>query len=179
MRAILIRHAESSGQEPDAGLTPRGLAQAEELAAALRHESIGRLVSSPFRRACQTAGPFAARMELRIDARLAEWQLPWVPDSEWPQALRSVFSSDIPLPVDVEARAAARSRGLAVLNDAAAITNGVAALVTHGKLLALVLGELMGGDPFEVFMTLRSPHAFEVRASRSGFEVRSLWHPSV
>ena len=179
MRAIFIRHAESSGQEPAASLTASGAVQARELAATLHSASIDRVITSPFRRARQTAEPLAVRATLELDDRLAEWQVPWVPDAEWPRELRRVLSGDTALPDDVEPRDAAIARGLDAFREAATDKTGVPALVTHGKLLALVLSALGGGDPFELFMTFRSPHAFEVQAVGSVFEIRTLWHPPV
>ncbi len=173
MRALLIRHAESSGQAPDAQLTERGLIQARELAAALRDDPIARVVSSPFRRARETAEPLAIRTPLHLDDRLAEWQLPRLPDDEWPHGLRPIFAGRVSLPAGVEPVHAARARGLAALREAANGTDGVAALVTHGKLLALVLGELQGIDPFDVFVTLQNPHVFEIHATGPTLDVRS------
>ncbi|HEV7732390.1 MAG TPA: histidine phosphatase family protein [Candidatus Binatia bacterium] len=173
MRVLLIRHAESSGQEPGVALTGRGLAQARALAAALSDEPIGKMVSSPFLRARQTAGPLAAHTKLHIDARLAEWQLPRLPDAEWPHGLRPILTGSVPLPAGVESVHAARARGLAALREAAARADGVPALVTHGKLLALVLGALQGIDPFDIFVTLRNPHVFDVQMTGSTSAVRS------
>lgn len=177
--AILIRHAESSGHTPDAGLTARGVAQARELSVALRGESITTVVTSPYRRARETAEPLAERVEVRIDHRLAEWELPWIPPTEWPQALGRVFSGDLPLPADVEPRQVAQARALAALQEAETSPGGVVGLVTHGKLLALLLEELTGTDAFAIFVTLRNPHAFAVSGPASRREVRSLWHPSI
>jgi len=77
---ILVRHAEAEnvvsddGAPADPGLTSRGFAQAEAVARWLVRESIDRVVSSPSRRARETAGPTLARtgLELEIDERLCE-----------------------------------------------------------------------------------------------------------
>jgi hypothetical protein len=61
-----------------------------------------------------------------------------------------------------------------VLREALA-RDGESVLFTHGKLLALILSEVDGGDAFEHFRTLRQPHVFEVLASAAGFAVRELW----
>src|SRR5215475_9584303 len=118
MQAIFIRHAESTGQERGARLTARGVAQAQELAVALRSVPVGRVLSSPFERARQTAEPLTVRVPLELDDRLVEWQVPWVPNAEWPQALRRVFSPDAALPDDIEPRDAAIARGLAAFREA-------------------------------------------------------------
>jgi 2,3-bisphosphoglycerate-dependent phosphoglycerate mutase len=176
---ILIRHAEATGQEPDAPLTPQGLAHAQALAAALHDRAITRFISSPFRRARETADVLADGAGVLIDERLAEWQLPWIQQTEWPHALRSILAGSTALPGDVEPLITARARGLAAVREALALPGDVIALVTHGKLLALVLAELEGADPYEVFRTLRNAQAFEVRAVGTEVHVRSLWHPSV
>ncbi len=80
MELILVRHAEAEnvetgdGTPADPGLTPRGRAQAEAVAHWLDREPIDRIVSSPSRRARDTAAPMAALLaqELSVDARLAE-----------------------------------------------------------------------------------------------------------
>lgn len=59
VRVYLVRHCESSGQQPDAPLTALGAAQAEQLAAFLRPFGVGWIVSSPFRRARQSVEPLA------------------------------------------------------------------------------------------------------------------------
>jgi 2,3-bisphosphoglycerate-dependent phosphoglycerate mutase len=74
-RLLLIRHCESSGQAPNAALTPRGMEQANELARWLQlSHLIDHVISSPYLRALQTIEPFAAVAGLSVeqDARLAE-----------------------------------------------------------------------------------------------------------
>ncbi|MER3452899.1 MAG: histidine phosphatase family protein [Chloroflexota bacterium] len=65
MELLLVRHAEPErvpeGIGPaDPGLTPAGRAQAAALAEWLRDEEIDRVVTSPLRRAVETAAPVAA-----------------------------------------------------------------------------------------------------------------------
>ena len=77
---ILVRHAEAEnvvtedGTPADPGLTSRGFAQAEAVAHWLAREPIDRVVSSPSRRARETAGPTLTRtgLELEVDDRLCE-----------------------------------------------------------------------------------------------------------
>ena len=73
MELVLVRHAEpvrigpgESGGEPvDPELTRRGLDQAERLGAWLAAEPVHHVVSSPLRRAAETAQPVAARTASR------------------------------------------------------------------------------------------------------------------
>lgn len=69
----LVRHAEKdgpadllSGRAPGLGLSAAGHRQAGQLANALRHEPIGRVISSPLTRARETALPLAQRLGLEV-----------------------------------------------------------------------------------------------------------------
>jgi phosphohistidine phosphatase len=85
----LLRHGLAAGQDPDAPLVPRGVAQLERLAAALRAEGWrpARVLTSPYTRAIETAqtiadgigytGPLVQRIELS-------------PESEPVDALRAI-----------------------------------------------------------------------------------------
>ena len=83
-KVYLIRHAKAEklsawdGPEPLRPLTPRGLRQAEEIAASLAGSGVRRIVASPFLRCRQTAAPLAARLGLRVavDERLADGERP-------------------------------------------------------------------------------------------------------
>ncbi|MCX8506207.1 MAG: histidine phosphatase family protein [Alphaproteobacteria bacterium] len=85
---LLMRHAQSefnlhfnkTGRDPgirDPHLTPHGLAQAAQAAAALTNYDIKRLVASPYRRAVHTAEIIAKRLgvDLTIDAEVGEHSL--------------------------------------------------------------------------------------------------------
>lgn len=172
VHALLIRHCESTGRAPDAPLTDRGRAQAAALAVALRGDGLGRVVTSPWRRARETAESLVGRGTLAVDDRLREWQLPHIPDAAWPQAMRPLFAGTTSLPPDVEPLEAARGRGLAALREALD-GPGPVALVTHGKLLALVLAAVGAGDPYDVFVGLRNPHVFDVRRAGTALSARS------
>jgi len=68
---VLVRHGlpvridvVPGGGSADPGLAPRGVEQAERVAAALQHDRIDALYSSPLRRAVDTAAPLAAALGL-------------------------------------------------------------------------------------------------------------------
>ena len=176
---LLVRHCESSGQEPDAPLTPRGRAQAVQLDRALRDCNLAGLISSPYRRARESASDLVERtgLGLTIDDRLREWETPWIPQEEWPDALRPILGGAMRLPPGFESVEEARARGAAAAREALA-RDGVQLLLGHGKLIALILSELDGRDAFEQFVRLHNPHVFAVIASPAGVEARSLWHPA-
>jgi probable phosphoglycerate mutase len=75
MDLLLVRHAEpvrigpeeSRGEAADPQLTPRGLDQAERLARWLGGEPVHHVISSPLRRARETAAPVAAAHGLEVE----------------------------------------------------------------------------------------------------------------
>ena len=74
MDLVFVRHAEpvrtpaGSGNGPaDPGLTPLGFTQAERLATWLEREPVDVVLSSPMRRAIETAEPVAAALELELE----------------------------------------------------------------------------------------------------------------
>ncbi len=72
MELLLIRHAvperiatpDSGGAPADPALTPAGRDQAHRLAAWLAHEGVDHIVTSPLRRATETAAPIASALAL-------------------------------------------------------------------------------------------------------------------
>jgi len=83
MELLVIRHAEpvrvtaeeSGGAPADPQLTTRGRDQADRLGAWLGAEGVDHVVSSPLRRATETAAPLAARLglDVAIDDQLCEY----------------------------------------------------------------------------------------------------------
>lgn len=83
MELLVIRHAEpvrvtaeeTGGAPADPGLTERGHDQARRLAEWLAVDRVDRVVSSPLRRAVETAAPLAAALglETEIDPELCEY----------------------------------------------------------------------------------------------------------
>ena len=93
MSIYLIRHCSAQGQEPEAALTEAGNEQALRLSAFLERRRVTRIVSSPFRRAVDSARPLGETLglEVEIDPRLAERQLGLVENGDWRAALRESF----------------------------------------------------------------------------------------
>jgi phosphohistidine phosphatase len=77
MRLVLVRHAEAAPGEPDEqrALTPRGREQSRALAVRLarEHPGVDAVLTSPLRRARETAGPIADALGVAAepDPRLA------------------------------------------------------------------------------------------------------------
>lgn len=180
MRLILIRHAApvrteavASGADPE--LAEIGQRQALRLAEALAREPIVDIVSSPSRRALETATPLADALghTIRTEPGLAEYDygMPdYIPMHELkaadPDAYRRMGEGLLPPYVD---ETAFRARVTDALDKVVANASGsqAVAVVTHGGAINVYLTGLLGA---------RRPLAFAVAytsvsrvlASRSG-----------
>ncbi|WP_415822763.1 histidine phosphatase family protein, partial [Mycobacterium senriense] len=127
MQVLLVRHAlplrseHEQGADPD--LSEEGLAQIERLPKALARFPIARVVSSPQRRAIQTAEPVAADrgLTVEIDDRFAEYDrdLPvYIPveqiRAEMPEEWARLAQGHLPSAVDEDAF---RARVRAAVDD--------------------------------------------------------------
>jgi 2,3-bisphosphoglycerate-dependent phosphoglycerate mutase len=173
---LLVRHCESTGQAPEAPLTVHGRDQARQLAGELAVHPLVALVASPFRRARETLEPLAALsgLPIHVDSRLEEWNVPFVPPTDWPAGVAPFLRGQQAQPPGFEPLAMARARGLAAFHEALAAGGGTRVLVSHGKLLALVVAALRGVDPFDVFVTIENPYVFAVDPGPGGVVVRDV-----
>ena len=116
VQVLLIRHALPLRSEPGEGSDPdlseEGIEQAKRLPDALARFPITRLVSSPQRRAVQTAQPVADALglDIDIDDRLAEYDRDlahYIPieqiAAEYPAELARLASGHLPSTVDEDA----------------------------------------------------------------------------
>ncbi|EKF21326.1 histidine phosphatase super family protein [Mycolicibacterium hassiacum DSM 44199] len=116
MQLLLIRHAlplrSEPGQGSDPDLAPEGIDQAKRLPDALARFPITRLISSPQKRAVQTAEPVAAArgLEIEIDDRFAEYDRDlthYIPieqiAAEYPEEMARLASGHLPSSVDESA----------------------------------------------------------------------------
>jgi broad specificity phosphatase PhoE len=156
MQVLLVRHAlplrSEHGQGSDPDLSDQGKAQVARLPEALARFPISRVVSSPQRRAIQTAEPVAAARELsvEVDERFAEYDrdLPvYIPieqiREENPQEWARLAQGHLPSAVDEDAF---RARVLAAVDDlvAAADPEDTVAVFSHGGVINLLLHEILG-----------------------------------
>lgn len=156
MQLLLIRHAlplrTEAGEGSDPVLADRGREQARRLPAALSRYPLTRLVSSPQRRAVQTAEPVAARRGLPVDVddRLAEYDrgmshyLPLEQvRAERPDEWARMTAGELPAAVDA---AAFRDRVRAALADIAgsAAHTDTVAVFSHGGVINAVLHDVLG-----------------------------------
>ena len=161
MQLLLVRHAlplrsepspEGRGQGADPDLADEGRVQAARLPDALARFPITRVVSSPQRRALQTAEPVAAArgLEVEIDDRFAEYDrdLPvYIPieqiRAENPQEWARMAEGHLPSTVDEDAF---RARVRAAVDNVAATTEHEDTVVvfSHGGVINVVLHEILG-----------------------------------
>jgi broad specificity phosphatase PhoE len=156
MLLMLIRHAlplrTEAGEGSDPDLAEEGWEQARRLPDALARFPIRRLVSSPQRRALQTAQPVsdALRMAVDVDDRLAEYDRGlshYIPLEqariERPDDWAKMAAGELPGAVDTDAF---RARIRAALADivAAADPADTVAVFSHGGVINVVLHEILG-----------------------------------
>jgi broad specificity phosphatase PhoE len=156
MQLLLVRHAlplrSEPGQGSDPDLSDEGRAQTARLPEALARFPISRVVSSPQRRAVQTAEPVADARELtlEIDDRFAEYDrdLPvYVPiehiRDENPQEWARMAEGNLPSSVDEDAF---RARVRSAVEDVAAAADheDTVAVFSHGGVINVVLHEILG-----------------------------------
>jgi broad specificity phosphatase PhoE len=156
MQLLLVRHALPLRSEPGEGSDPHlsdeGRAQIARLPEALARFPISRVVSSPQRRAIQTAEPVAAAhdLALEIDDRFAEYDrdLPvYIPiehiRDENPQEWARMAQGHLPGSVD---EAGFRARVGAAVDDVvtAAEPDETVAVFSHGGVINVVLHEILG-----------------------------------
>ncbi|NKZ13198.1 histidine phosphatase family protein [Mycolicibacterium septicum] len=158
MQLLLVRHAlplrSEPGQGSDPDLSEEGIAQAERLPAALSRFPVSRLVSSPQRRAIQTAGPLAAELGLQVevDERLAEYDRDmshYVPIEEIakenPEELARLVSGHLPSSVDENAFMARINAAVEEL-VAAGDHDGTVAVFSHGGVINVLLHQILGTE---------------------------------
>ncbi|QBS42290.1 histidine phosphatase family protein [Nocardia sp. CS682] len=157
MQLILVRHAQpvrimNSAGPADPELAPVGLEQAERVPAALSQHRITRVVSSPQRRARETAAPTAAKLGSGLDIidDLAEYDrdLPaYIPIEDAKVEFREVYerikAGHLPHQIDGKAF---KSRVLDAVTEIAASTDpaGTVVAFTHGGVINVLLQEILG-----------------------------------
>jgi broad specificity phosphatase PhoE len=156
MQVLLVRHAlplrSEPGQGSDPDLSDDGVAQIARLPEALARFPVSRVVSSPQRRAIQTAEPVAAArgLAVEVDDRFAEYDrdLPaYIPveqiRAENPQEWERLIQGRLPSAVD---EGAFRARVLAAVDDLVATGDpeDTVAVFSHGGVINLLLHEILG-----------------------------------
>ncbi len=156
MQLLLIRHAlptrSDHGQGSDPELADTGWEQARRLPAALLRFPVRRLVSSPQRRAVQTAQPVADALGLSVDTdpRLAEYDREmagYVPleqlRAEYPEQWARMSDGHLPAGVDETAFRRRVVAGIADVVEASDHEDTVA-VFSHGGVINVLLHEILG-----------------------------------
>jgi alpha-ribazole phosphatase len=175
MRLLLVRHAEAEQSawgrcygSLDVGLSTGGHAQAEVLASVLEPEPVEAVVSSPRRRAVDTATPIAHRRGLEVeivpDLRELDFgELEGRTYDEIAGSLPELYAAWMTHPTGVrfpggESYAELRARSVAavaVLRRGA--STGTVVVVTHGGVVRSVLADVLGLPDERIFRLAIDP----------------------
>jgi 2,3-bisphosphoglycerate-dependent phosphoglycerate mutase len=173
----LVRHCKAAGQAADAPLTFEGMDQAGVLAEFLSGIRIGQIVSSPFSRALKSIKPLSISLniEIKLDERLMEAALSTIDYSDWLDKLRGTFS-DFELSFEGgESSRTATARAMAAINDALLFYTEPIIVVTHGRLLTLILKHFDSKYGFEEWQNLTTPDVFRLVVKENESQVDRIW----
>ncbi|MHA3915405.1 histidine phosphatase family protein [Halovulum sp. GXIMD14793] len=161
---LLIRHAQTQAQHPEAELTEDGFAQAQALAPRLVELGVDAIYSSPYRRAIQTAEPFAAQagLDLMVLEPLHERVLSPVPLEDWEEHLRLSFADRSHAAPGGESNDDVAARVLPALTQVAAAGHTRPAVVTHGGVISGLLHIVDPGFGFEASRGLTNPDLYDL-----------------
>jgi probable phosphoglycerate mutase len=158
VQLLLIRHALPLRSRPGEGADPElsdlGVQQAGRLPYALERYQVTVVLSSPQRRAIQTAAPLADAIGLgvQVDDRLAEYDQHlehYVPieqiRDEFPDQWERLAGGHLPIGVDEEAFV---NRVFAALDDIVGRGDheDTAAIFSHGGVINVILHRILGTD---------------------------------
>jgi probable phosphoglycerate mutase len=158
VQLLLIRHAlplrSGPGEGADPELSDVGFEQARRLPKALDRHPIARVLSSPQRRAQQTAAPVADMLGLPVetDDRLAEYDRDlahYIPieeiRTEFPEEWERLAAGHLPSGVDEDAFVA---RVFAAVDDVVAGGghDDTVAMFSHGGVINVILHRILGAE---------------------------------
>ncbi len=143
-----VRHAPAEGQDPEASLTDEGQNSLKGLVTSLRECHADMVISSPFKRARQTATAIAQSKNHRffIDERLKEFG-------------ESVNESDM-LPVILD-----------TINDIQRSVLNNYIIITHGNWLTAMISQLFPEAEFAGIEDLKRPHVIKVTIDKQGKKI--------
>jgi 2,3-bisphosphoglycerate-dependent phosphoglycerate mutase len=185
MELIVVRHAEphrvdagATGADSvaDPALTARGRDQAERLASWLALEPVDHVVTSPLRRARETAAPLAAALGLEpeIDAELREYDsasASYIPIEELRAAKNDEWYATINGRWDLlghDSPNAVRARVVPRFEDLIArFRGGTVVVIAHGGVINVYLAHVLGLDA-ALWFHPEYTSVSRVRAARSG-----------
>lgn len=175
---ILIRHCESTGQEPDAPLSETGHRQAQFLANFLSRYPVDHITASEYLRAQQSIQPFADQNNLpvHVDHRLNERTLSADPIENWQQVIRDSFADPKTRAPGGESASEVLERSRSALNDILTQDRSLPVLVTHGNLLAILLHSINPTFGYQGWQSLTNPDVFILKQTGpTQFAFERLW----
>lgn len=173
----LVRHCQAHGQEVSASLTEAGFQQAERLVSFFKGKKLDRILSSPFRRAIQTAGPLAAArgLEIERDDRLAERVMSGTDMADWKEKLKETFD-DFSLAFDGgESNESGMKRVSSLIGDLLAAEERHLVLVSHGNLSALLLRFFEESYGYDHMMKMSNPDVYHIEIKKRETKIRRIW----
>lgn len=179
-RIVLVRHAEPDVDPhmaaADWGLTTRGVQAARRLAVELSRLNPGWIVTSPERKACETAALLAESLEIPVetDQSLAEHGAgPHVFFADYAEFRRQVeahFEKPDHVVFQGEASATAAVRfGNCVTDCRKRPDDGLPVLISHGRIIASWLSGLSRQPAIDIWNELRLPDLIEVNLQKRTF----------
>lgn len=156
---LLVRHAHSvvdlSREASEWRLSSAGIAAAAELAAVVAAHRPDVVVSSPERKAVQTARPIAERLGVKLlfDDRLREHRpTGFLPPADFQLAVQTLFQRP-----DEEVFGESANTAAARVRAAIERHGNAAAFVSHGRALSAFLALCTGCSGWEIWRDLRMP----------------------
>lgn len=175
---FLIRHCKAKGQEPDAPLTPTGKNQAEKLAAFLKKSGIGRIVSSPFKRAYESVAPLAKAIDVtvEIDNRLCERKIgAGIGSGNLESVVRESFQDPLYKLPKGESHIEARKRGMEAIREILEAGKLPAVIASHGNMIAILLNYFDSRYKYKHFTLLTHPDVYKVvQSCENSFRVKRV-----
>lgn len=164
MKALWIRHAESSGQGADAPLTQLGWTQAEALAETLLSLHAGPLYASPYARALATLAPYATRTGQAITPMdgLRERMLSPVKLPDWLAHIARSFEDRFHAPPGGESFDDLSLRAAPELMRIAELGGAMPCIASHSNLTSALFHASDPNFGFEDWHAMRNPDLFEV-----------------
>lgn len=158
----LVRHCESTGQEPTANLTKNGEKQAQELVAFFVGKNIQTIFSSTYNRAIQSVEPLAEALNLTIqqDNRLTERVFSTVKMDDWMTWFRKGFENPDLVFEGGESGRDAQARIFNIMEEIFKSDDERVVVVSHGNLISLFLKIINPSFSFQDWTELTNPDIF-------------------
>jgi 2,3-bisphosphoglycerate-dependent phosphoglycerate mutase len=176
-----VRHAKAEGQESSASLTDKGVQQAEKLVEFFAEKPIGKIYSSPFKRAVATIQPLAdyKMLPVQLDDRLGERVLSGVPLEDWQEKLKQSFTDFDMVIEGGESHSTGMKRAVSILEEVLSSTDDHVILVSHGNLTTLLIRYFNESFGFEELMEMSNPDVFELVVGDEKTMLKRIWDDRV